>query len=337
VIAPAANRWKLGLFVTLVAALAVSGLIALGVTQLDREQLDAVTYFDETVQGLDVGSPLKWRGVTIGSVSQIGVAPDMRRVEVHMAVYSDLLRRFGASAGEIERLFETGEGAPLRESMNPDMRVRLVSAGITGLKFLELDRLPQEPLPELDFEVPPNYVPSAPSVLAGLEMGISRTVEMLPQLLRSIDQLVTSVEGVVSEFRAAKLQETLSSILTWIDVELHALDTGSAGGRIDALTTELQLTLQAARGTALAIEGAARTAQAQLEAADAGATAAAVRDAARGLRALGDETGAPGAGLGAELRALRETLERARELLELVERQPDAFLAGRPSPPAPER
>jgi hypothetical protein len=334
VIAPAANRWKLGLFVTLVATLAVASLIALGVTELSRRKLEAVTYFDETVQGLDVGSPLKWRGVPIGSVSQIGVAPDRRHVQVHLEVYSDLLEKFDV---DVEKLFENEEQERLRDNMNPDMRVRLVSAGITGLKFLELDRLPDEPLPEYSFPLPHNYVPSAPSVLVGLEMGISRTVEMLPEMLDSIDKLVTSVDGVVTEFRAAGLAETLASILEWIDVELHRLEPGAASGKLGALSDELQRTLVAARVALVALEAAARTADAELQAADAGATAASVRDAARVLRALGDETGAPGAGLGEQLRALREALDRARELLELVERQPDAFLAGRPEPPAPQR
>jgi hypothetical protein len=65
-------------------------------------------------------------------------------------------------------------------------------------------------------------------------------------------------------------------------------------------------------------------------------TAAAVRDAATSVRALSNETGAPGAGLGEELRELRETLVRARELIETIERQPDALLTGRAREPAPE-
>jgi ABC-type transporter Mla subunit MlaD len=334
VIAPQSNRWKLGLFVTLVAALAVGALIALGVTELDRQRLPAVTYFDETVQGLDAGSPLKWRGVTIGSVQAIGVAPDRRHVEVHMDVYSDLLQKFGV---DVERLFEASGAEPLREKMMPDMRVRLVSAGITGLKFLELDRLPDAPVPDLPFDVPHNYVPSAPSVLAGLEMGVTRTVEMLPDLLHSIDVLVTSIDGVVTEFRAADLARTLASILQWIDKELKKLDEAGARSGLDAAASSLRQTLDAARGALVAVEDTARTLQGQLEAADAGATAAAVRAAAGSLVALGNETGAPGAGLGAQLVALRETLERARQLLELIEQQPDALLAGRPKPPAPQR
>jgi hypothetical protein len=54
-----------------------------------------VTYFDESVQGLDVGSPVKFRGVTLGTVSTITVAPDRRHVEVWMRIYQDELSRMG--------------------------------------------------------------------------------------------------------------------------------------------------------------------------------------------------------------------------------------------------
>jgi ABC-type transporter Mla subunit MlaD len=326
-IAPQANRWKLGLFVSLVVTLGVGALIVLGATQLNRQKLAVVTYFDETVQGLDAGSALKWRGVPIGSVSRIGIAPDRRHVEVHMDVYSDLLTKLGVDE---EALFDDKPDEKLREKIQPDMRVRLVSAGITGLKFLELDRLPDEPLPVLNFPVPDNYVPSAPSVMVGLEMGVSKTVEMLPELLNSLDKLVASVDGFVTEFKTEDLAQTLSSILQLVENELKKLGTEGGGGGLASISAELQRTL-------VAVQGVATELQQQLAVADVGATASAVRDAAISMTALTNETGAPGASLGEGLYALRQTLERAQELLELIERQPDVLLAGRASETVPEK
>ena len=333
-IAPVSNHWKLGLFVSLVIGLGLISLIALGATQMDRERIPVVTFFDETVQGLDVGSPLKWRGVPIGGVTAIGVAPDNRMVEVHLDVYSDLLTKFG---GNVEKLRDLTAANPLRSRMPTDVRVRLVSAGITGLKFIELDVVKDAPPIDVKFELPPNYIPSAPSVMAGLEMGVAKTVEMLPQLLASIDHLVNSIDTIVGDMRDAKLAETLGHALATVDEVLQGLKTDEAGDRLGGIATQLEATLTEARATIVAIGDASRSVNAQLVAADPAATAASLRGAADTFTVLGEEFGAPGASLGAQISALRETLDRAKELLELITRQPDAFLSGRSLEPAPSR
>jgi hypothetical protein len=74
------NHWKLGLFVVTGLGIALATVFWLGLRRLNRDALPAVTYFDESVQGLDVNSPVKFRGVTLGTVSTITVAPDQRHV-----------------------------------------------------------------------------------------------------------------------------------------------------------------------------------------------------------------------------------------------------------------
>src|SRR5436190_37346 len=72
----ATNHWKLGLFVVVALLTMVGAAFWLGSRALRRESVPLVTYFDEPVQGLDVGSPVKFRGVTIGTVADITLAPD---------------------------------------------------------------------------------------------------------------------------------------------------------------------------------------------------------------------------------------------------------------------
>src|SRR3954466_12802668 len=76
------NHWKLGLFVVVGVVLALSTVAVLGARSLRKEVGRYVSYFDESVQGLEVGSPIKFRGVTIGTVGGIDIAPDHRHVEV---------------------------------------------------------------------------------------------------------------------------------------------------------------------------------------------------------------------------------------------------------------
>src|SRR5215471_14508355 len=72
------NRWKLGLFIVVTVAMGIAALFWLAQGQFRRDTFPAVAYFDESVQGLEVGSPLKFRGVPTGVVSDITIAPDRR-------------------------------------------------------------------------------------------------------------------------------------------------------------------------------------------------------------------------------------------------------------------
>ena len=80
------NHWKLGLFVVCGVTLGLSALVLFSARSLRTETAQYKSYFDESVQGLETGSPVKFRGVTIGRVSAIDVAPDRR----HVAVTSEL-------------------------------------------------------------------------------------------------------------------------------------------------------------------------------------------------------------------------------------------------------
>src|SRR5262249_37448568 len=154
----ATNNWKLGLFVVVGIVTMAGALFWLGARRFQRTSFPAVSYFDESVQGLDVGSPVKFRGVTVGTVSHITIAPDHPHLQAPSDIYVDAMQRLGL-----------GDHAPRKgeEFINPLLRVQLVSAGITGVRFLQTDFFHpgRHPEPVLPFEPPWNYVPSAPSTL----------------------------------------------------------------------------------------------------------------------------------------------------------------------------
>src|SRR4029078_12992908 len=67
-----ANYFKLGLFVVGAVVAGVIVLLVIGSGRWFQPRLSIETYFNESVQGLDVGSKLKYRGVVIGEVKSIG-------------------------------------------------------------------------------------------------------------------------------------------------------------------------------------------------------------------------------------------------------------------------
>jgi paraquat-inducible protein B len=221
------NHWKLGLFVVGGAALALAVAIYLGASRMTRKHVDYVSYFDESVQGLDVGSPVKFRGVTVGRVARIDVAPDHRRVAVISALDSGQLSDL--------RLTEkaAGSGASDRLLAPPELRAQLVNQGITGLKFLQIDFFDphQYPPPVLGFAVPDHYLPAAASTLKNVENAVVNASDRMPELLEQldttlghIDQLVTSLNTTVTDLDTKGLSARLDVTLARANAFLARLD-----------------------------------------------------------------------------------------------------------------
>ena len=66
-----ASRWKLGLFVVVGSLVGVFGVVYLGARELQRSTQTAYAYFDEALTGLEEGSAVKFRGITVGRVERI--------------------------------------------------------------------------------------------------------------------------------------------------------------------------------------------------------------------------------------------------------------------------
>ncbi|MGH7785238.1 MAG: MlaD family protein [Candidatus Binatia bacterium] len=304
----ATNHWKLGLFILSSIAALIGTLFWLGAQRFSRDAFPAVTYFDESVQGLDVGSPVKFRGVTIGTVANITVAPDHRHVQVTADVYVDAVRGLGISDGS-----PTQRGGA---TFMPGLRVQLAAAGITGVKFLEVDFFDpaRYPTHDVPFKTPWNYIPSAPSTLRSLEQAALEFANRLPALG---DQTTVALD----EGRATLLEgrATLES-LRRLSGELQGRD-----GAVNRLITRL--------------DAAATTFEVAVRESQPGATTAALRQASNSV--TGAATGVDD-GIGDvrdELRlslvALREALDAVRGLAESLDRDPSLVLRGRPADGAP--
>jgi phospholipid/cholesterol/gamma-HCH transport system substrate-binding protein len=67
------SYFKIGVFVISAIVIGVIGVVVLGAGAIFQKRSLIETYIDESVQGLDVGSPVKFRGVPVGRVEQISL------------------------------------------------------------------------------------------------------------------------------------------------------------------------------------------------------------------------------------------------------------------------
>jgi phospholipid/cholesterol/gamma-HCH transport system substrate-binding protein len=232
-----ANYVKIGLFVILGLGAATTLAIAAGALTTHKRTVAYFTYFNEAVTGLDVGAPVKARGVKIGQVADITFAPDRRMIEVRMEMDQAELRRLGFDR---------------RYTIPSDLRAQLASQGLTGSRFISIDFFDPNanPLPGLSFTPPDHYVPAAKSQMKSLEDSVTKAMDGLASLvdtmsrqgfsektvqaMTSANDLLTSLQGFLRGVDSQKIPQRASATID--EVRTVAIKVSSALDRLDGET-----------------------------------------------------------------------------------------------------
>lgn len=198
-----ANYFKLGLFLLVGTLFLVVVVLVLGAGQVFTRSVTLETYFNESVNGLEVGSPVKFRGVRVGTVDRIAFVSEE---------YS-LPQTAGVRYVYVECRLDQG---PLKEAdedhlkdmipfeVSKGLRVRPTSLGLTGQLFLEIDYVLGDPGPILPVDWPTRhmYVPSAPSTMSRVEGAISAISNSLESINKSdVTQIIENLRGVTESLR----------------------------------------------------------------------------------------------------------------------------------------
>ena len=153
---------RLGLFLVVVLVIAL-GTALLFIQRLrSRAVLTMVTYTTENVSGLNVSSPVRYRGVSIGRVTELRVDPRGSVIEVDFELFLDRLSTIGAN---VERIRQTADLAGIFHNL----RAQIIGNPVTGEAYLLLDAPEHPPAPiALGFTPNRTYIPSMPTPLAAL-------------------------------------------------------------------------------------------------------------------------------------------------------------------------
>jgi phospholipid/cholesterol/gamma-HCH transport system substrate-binding protein len=186
------SKTMVGLFVTLGVILIVAGIIWVGATKYFEKGKRYVTYFDESVQGLQKDSIVKYRGVEVGRVEQIGVAPDNRLISVVMKIN-------------------------LREDLPHTAIAQLKAAGITGMVFVELDRQKKGEMaqsPKISFPSEYPVIPSKPSEISKIMSGINSVVDKFNQMdtRGMLDQFKSTAAEIQIFFKGKDMEAILANV-----------------------------------------------------------------------------------------------------------------------------
>ena len=311
------NHFKLGLFVLFGIGLTLSMMLILGATSFNDESVRYVSYFDESVQGLEVGSPVKFRGVAVGRVSAIDIAPDQRHVQVTSELTVPVLQRLNLSG--------SGESALLSHR---DLRAQLAQMGLTGGKFVLIDYFDPADHPEiqLPFPLPANHIPAAPSTMKGIEASVMKTADSFPEIADDVRETLTHLNTVLLSAEQAKLPEQAGEALTQATLALKTLNGElaalNAAGLSKAVTRSLGAFDATTARVALLMD---RLEREDGVLASAERSFALIGELARGSSTIGPE-------LELTLREVRGAARSVRHFADTLERDPDMLLKGRAQP-----
>ena len=313
------NPTLIGLFVVGAIALAVAGVLVFGSGQFFKHTEKFVMYFPGSVNGLSVGASVKFKGVDIGTVSDIRLVlhredPTDPQLMIPVYVQTD------PSKISIDgKPLEMTDPENLRTLIDRGMRAQLQSQSlVTGLLFVQIDFFPETPIiyvlpqPSTPTEIPtiPTALEQASSVAKEIitelrNVKFGPMVQNASEALASLNSLVSSpalhaaVDGLPDTMKNAN--EAIASIRRL---------SNDLGGSVDPLVKKLDATMG-----------------------DVNNTLSSVRETVGAARTLIE----PGSPLDHELRkALQDVSAAARamaELADFLERNPSALLYGKPAPP----
>lgn len=231
------SKLMVGIFVSIGAVLVVAAIIWVGATKYFEKGKKYVTYFDESVQGLQKDSNVKYRGVEVGRVESIRVAPDNRLIAVVMKIN-------------------------LRDDLPRTAVAQMKVAGITGLVFVDLDRRgkdERDQSPKISFPSEYPVIPSRPSEIQKIMAGVSAVVQKFDQMdTRGVfDQLKATAVQIEVFFRGKRMDTILANIeaasgnLKNISRDVEKL---VATGRLNEILVEARDALKGTRGLVTALQ-----------------------------------------------------------------------------------
>ncbi len=296
----------IGLFVTVGVIIGVSIIVWIGASQYFEKGTMYITYFDESVQGLQKDSSVKYRGVEVGRIVKIGVAPDNKLIEVVMKVN-------------------------LKDDVVRNTVVQLKAVGITGIVFVELDQQQPDAVklsPKISFEAEYPIIPSRPSETKQILSGIYEVIEKISDVdFHGISEKIKTTAQSADEFFAGaqmrRVMSNLESSTAALDKSMKRLDKIMAEGNLAGAIVEARQALAEARSLLTKLNTDVKDMR--------------LKDTAAKANQLMDALGRTARTSAVDVQTATENLRRASEsldrLLERIEANPSDLFFSKPAPP----
>ncbi len=231
-----ANRTMIGGFVVIAVGILAVCIVIFGSGDIFKKSFEYVLYFEESVKGLNVGSPVLYQGFPVGQVKRVVIQADLKDVKDYIQVFVEVYPESVVVVTE-DKKFDAWKDR-LSDLISLGLRAQLVPQSlVTGKLAIELNEHPDKPavLKNID----PNYeeIPTIPSTLSKIEsalgnLDLEKLSASLISVLASADRILQNPEitASISEFKGTLVDAR--KLVNNVDQEIKPL-SGKAQSTLD--------------------------------------------------------------------------------------------------------
>ncbi|MDF9831842.1 paraquat-inducible protein B [Ereboglobus sp. PH5-5] len=327
-----------GLFVLGAILIAIVGIVSFGGINFFSSPKRFIVYFDESTHGLDLGSPVKLRGVRVGRVVDMNVVYNGATNASVVAVVCEFSRNIIVdSKGS---LIDVNDRKSLQQMIKHGLRAELGIQGLaTGLLFVELDfRNPSEfanqPPPAVTMLDDKGYVviPATTSAIAALQANIT---DLLADVKRmNLPEFTHELRGLIKDLRGQVNSLDLASLNTELTRAGKSVASLAESAEVRRMFIDMSSAIAEFRRTLSRFDRAVGPVGERLDTVlvDAQTAINKVGEAADAAKQLVEAQGGLGEDATRALRQFSETAETLQQLLDYLERNPSAIISGKKQP-----
>jgi paraquat-inducible protein B len=273
------------------------------------QRIRFVLYFDGSVRGLNIGAPVEFKGIKIGQVTDVRLEFNPADTSFRIPVLIEI---------EPQRVVAqrtngtTSPYAMLNTLVERGLRARLQTGSLlTGQLFVELDMHPQTPINLVNAAAPYPELPTIPASLEEIERSVKSFLAKLEKLdLETIStEMIGTLRSADALFDSKEVGDTITDLRASVGTLRKIL--GKVDKRVEPLTDNVNEAVIAGRDALNKLQVTLRLMNDVLKS-----------DSPLQYRAI------------EMAEELTETARSVRTFVDLLERNPDAVLFGKPPPGA---
>ncbi|MFZ4698847.1 MAG: MlaD family protein [Candidatus Methylumidiphilus sp.] len=342
-------------------ALLVIGLLMFGGSQIfDKDKVRYVIFFDSSLNGLEIGAPVKMQGVKIGTVKDIRLELDPKTTKVYKPVVVEIDRKsFVGMRDKPEALSNDPKKlrANVVKMVAEGFRARLeMQSLLTGLLYVDFGIYPDKPalFTHMNFEdlIELPCIPTTTDELRNTAEQMAEKLRKLPidQIAQNFSETLLEIRNLLASKEVRQSNVALSATLTELQKTVGTLNRNLEPILKETRTTMVGTTALVQDSRALVndvhqevkpvLAGAGHTLagadkalanadRAMLAATVALDTATAALNKAQSTLATVDGAVGADSTLNETLTAMRDAARSLKNLTDYLERHPEAVISGK--------